>query len=86
MYTQVYNSNVSRVAHRSQLGPLADLGGPGIPLSMAAATYSIQNIVFQNILYAIHTFYHNVTTPEDSYSMFQYQDLDPCPEEIMCTL
>ena len=77
---------MSRFEHLSQLGPLAGLGEPGIPLLMAAATYNIQNVVFQNICYAIHTFYHNVTTPKDSYSMFQYPDLDPCPEEIMCTL
>ena len=41
---------------------------------MAMATYRIRCGVFQNILYAIHTIFHNVTTPKDSYSMFQYWD------------
>ena len=41
---------------------------------MATATYRIPCVVFQNVLYAIHTIFHNVTTPTDSYSMFQYWD------------
>ena len=29
-------------------------------------------LFFLNVLYAIHTIFHNVTTPRDSFSMFQY--------------
>jgi len=78
---------VSRFEHRSQLGPLADLWGPCIPPFNGRGNIQYTDcFFFQNILYAIHTFYHNVTKPKDSYSMFQYWDLEPFPEEIMCTL